>query len=55
MKQNMRWLKIGLIIAIMLCFVGCKEEEKIRDLDFTVVSSECVPKELLAEIEGKKQ
>ena len=55
MKQNMRWLKIGVIIAIMLCFVGCKEEEKIRDLDFTVVSSECVPKELLAEIEGKKQ
>ena len=55
MKQNMRWLKIGLIIAIMLSLVGCKDEEKIRDLDFTVVSSECVPKELLAEIEGKKQ
>ena len=55
MKQNMRWLKIGLIIAIMLSLVGCKDEEKIRDLDFTVVSSECVPKELLTEIEGKKQ
>ena len=54
MKQNMRWLKIGLIIAIMLSLVGCKDEEKIRDLDFTVVSSECVPKELLTEIEGKK-
>lgn len=55
MKKNKRWIAIVLMMAIMLCLVGCKKEEKIRDLDFTVVSSECIPKELLTEIEGKKQ
>ena len=55
MKKNKRWFAIVLMMAIMLCLVGCKKEEKIRDLDFTVVSSECIPKELLTEIEGKKQ
>lgn len=55
MKRNKRWIKVALIIAITMCFVGCKDEEKIRDLDFTVVGAECIPKELLTEIEGKKQ
>lgn len=55
MKKSKRWIQIASIMAAIICFVGCKEEEKIRDLDFTVVSSECIPKELLTEIEGKKQ
>lgn len=55
MSRKMRQIAIVLILAIIVCFTGCKEEEKIRDLDFTVVSPECVPKELLAEIESKKQ
>ena len=54
MKRNMRWIAIALTMAVIVGFMGCKEEEKIRDLDFTVVSSECIPPELLAEIEGKK-
>ena len=50
----MRWIAIALTMAVIVGFMGCKEEEKIRDLDFTVVSSECIPPELLKEIEGKK-
>lgn len=55
MRYRLRLVTIGLTIVISMVFFGCKEEEKIRDLDFTVVSSECIPKELLAEIESKKQ
>ena len=55
MNKKKRCIFILLLLALTVCFTACKEEEKIRDLDFTVVSSECVPKELLAEIEEKKQ
>ena len=55
MNRKMRWIAILLCLATIVCFTGCKEEEKVRDLDFTVVSTECVPKELLTEIEAKKQ
>lgn len=52
--------KISLFVIFAGLFVGmgltgCKEEEKIRDLDFTVVAGDCIPEELLTEIEGKKQ
>ncbi|MBQ8039981.1 MAG: protease complex subunit PrcB family protein [Lachnospiraceae bacterium] len=55
MSKKMRRIGIVLLLATIVCFTGCKEEEKIRDLDFTVVSSECIPEELLSEIETKKQ
>lgn len=54
MSGKMRRIAIVLTVAIIVCFTGCKEEEKVRDLDFTVVSRECIPEELLAEIESKK-
>lgn len=53
--------KIGfcaLAIACMLLFAGCtmlsEEKIKLRDLDFTVLSEEMVPKQLLPIIEEKK-
>lgn len=55
MNRKSRLVAIMLAFVIGVCFTGCKEEEKIRDLDFTVVSSECIPPELLTEIESKKQ
>lgn len=52
-----RWKGIFLLIIFLggLSFLGCKKEEKIRDLDFTVVSEECIPEELRLEISEKKQ
>lgn len=59
LEVYMRYRKKGnfwLIMAIVCILItGCKEEEKIRDLDFTVVAKECVPDELLNEITEKKQ
>lgn len=55
MSRKLRLVMVVLMLVVGIGFTGCKEEEKVRDLDFTVVSSECVPKELLAEIESKKQ
>ncbi len=55
MKRKMRFTAIVLSLILPLCFMGCKEEEKIRDLEFTVVSTDCVPKELLSEIDTRKQ
>lgn len=53
--------KIGLCalaIACMLFFAGCtmlsEEKIKLRDLDFTVLSEEMVPKQLLPIIQEKK-
>ena len=54
MKLLKKWIPVILPILIIVGFTGCKKEEKIRDLDFTVVSNECIPKELLEEIESKK-
>ena len=54
MRNKMRSIVIILMLAVTVLFSGCKKEEKIRDLDFTVVAEECIPKELLAEIETKK-
>ena len=55
MRRKVRCVLVVLTLVMGMCLAGCKEEEKIRDLDFTVVSSECIPKELLSEIESKKQ
>lgn len=55
MSRKSRLVAIMVALVMGTVLTGCKEEEKIRDLDFTVVSSECVPPELLEEIEGKKQ
>ena len=55
MSRKLRCILGVLILVMGMCLAGCKEEEKIRDLDFTVVSSDCIPKELLSEIDSKKQ
>lgn len=55
MRRKVRCVLVVLTLVMGMCLAGCKEEEKIRDLDFTVVSSECIPKELLSEIDSKKQ
>ena len=55
MRRKVRCVLVVLTLVMGLGLAGCKEEEKIRDLDFTVVSSECIPKELLSEIDSKKQ
>lgn len=55
MSHKMRLIVVTILLMCSLIFTGCKKEEKIRDLDFTVVSSECIPTELLEEIETKKQ
>ena len=55
MSRKLRLVTILLCLMVGICIVGCGEEEKIRDLDFTVISPDCAPEELLAEIEGKKQ
>lgn len=48
----------GLLIACMLCICGCtvmnEEKIKLRDLDFTVLSEEMIPEQLLPIIEEKK-
>lgn len=54
MSEKLRLVFAVILILSNLVLTGCGEKEKIRDLDFTVVSSECLPKELLEEIELKK-
>lgn len=48
----------GLVLACMLFFTGCtmmnEEKIKLRDLDFTVLSQEMIPEQLLPIIEEKK-
>lgn len=48
----------GLVIAWMLFLSGCtmmnEEKIKLRDLDFTVLSQEMIPEQLLPIIEEKK-
>lgn len=48
----------GLVIACMLFMSGCtmmnEEKIKLRDLDFTVLSEELIPEQLLPIIEEKK-
>ena len=48
----------GILIACMFLFSGCtllsEEKIKLRDLDFTVLSEEKVPEQLLSIIEEKK-
>lgn len=55
MNRKLRLVAILLSVVLGIALTGCKEEEKIRDLDFTVISADCAPEELLNEIEGKKQ
>ena len=48
----------GLVIACLLFLSGCtmmnEEKIKLRDLDFTVLSEELIPEQLLPIIEEKK-
>jgi len=50
---------IAICLLACLCLVGCKKEEmnreKIRDMEFSVVSSEDTPEELAVIIEERKQ
>lgn len=55
MRRKLRLVTILLIFVMGMGLTGCKDEEKLRDLDFTVISADCAPEELLNEIEGKKQ
>lgn len=57
MKKRV-FLPIGLVMMISLFTVGCGvsegRNEKIKDLDFTVVGMEEIPEELLTLIEEEK-
>lgn len=55
MSRKLRLVTILLCLVMGTFIIGCGEEEKVRDLDFTVISPDCAPEELLTEIEGKKQ
>lgn len=55
MGRKLRLVTILLSLMMGITFIGCGKEEKLRDLDFTVISPDCAPAELLNEIEGKKQ
>ena len=41
MRNKMRSIVIILMLAVTGLFSGCKKEEKIIDVDFTVVAEEC--------------
>lgn len=55
MKKIEFW---GILIACMLLLSGCtllsEEKMKLRDLDFTVLSEEKIPEQLLSIIQEKK-
>lgn len=55
MKRNL--CGIGLLILCLALFAGCggrPKEEKVADLDFTVLDETSIPDELKEIIEGKK-
>ena len=52
-----KFLSVLWIFLIVCCLTGCKKEEElkvIKNLDFTVVSEERLPEELLTQINEKK-
>ena len=53
-KRNRFWCI--LLIAVLLCGCSMNSEEriKLRDLDFTILSEEMIPQELLKVIEERK-
>lgn len=53
-KRNLIWCI--LLIAALLCGCSMSSEEriKLRDLDFTILSEEMIPKELMTVIEERK-
>lgn len=55
MKKRKRFWCI-LLIAVLLCGCSMNSEEriKLRDLDFTILSEEMIPQELLKVIEERK-
>lgn len=57
--EIIRLLLIVFILLSILTLTGCKREttstEKIRDLEFTVLSKDELPKELSEQIEPKKE
>lgn len=50
------WLLLG--VAVSLLFCGCKaektDENKVKDLEYTLVEEEDIPEELMVKIEEKK-
>ena len=54
-----RMLEVLMVLALFLCFAGCAENtdrtQKLKDLDFTVLSEETIPEELRGMLEEKKQ
>lgn len=55
MYRGLKMAAVIMFFAVGLLFSGCSNEEKIRNLDFTVISPECAPQELLNEIREKKE
>lgn len=46
---------LGSLLLLTACSVKEQKIEKVKDLEFTVVSEDCLPEELKTEIAGKKQ
>ncbi|HKM22643.1 MAG TPA: protease complex subunit PrcB family protein [Lachnospiraceae bacterium] len=58
-RYHVHVIRIIGFILVLLTLTGCKTEttstEKIRDLEFTVLSKDELPKELMEQIESKKE
>lgn len=58
-KIGKRFICIVLFFMLIVSCTGCKiqegKPEKLRNLEFTVISEECLPEELLLMIQEKKQ
>ena len=46
---------IGAVFLLSACQVTAMKEEKIRDLEYTVVAADEIPEELMAQIEKEKE
>ena len=57
--MNRRFLGILLVLLLSALSAGCagqnKKGEKLRDLEYTVVKEEEIPKELMTQIEEKRE
>ena len=50
----MCWILTGCILLLAGCAILSEEKVKLRDLEFTVLSEEKIPEELMAILEEKK-
>lgn len=58
-KIGKRFISVILLFVLTVSCIGCKiqeeKPEKLKNLEFTVISEECLPEELLSMIQEKKQ